>query len=75
MTDYALLVFDWDGTLVDSIARIVDSMKAAARETALPERDDTRIKGIIGLGLPEAIAALSGGWRPCSGRAFPACLQ
>ncbi|RCI62525.1 HAD family hydrolase, partial [Pseudomonas aeruginosa] len=31
MTDYALLVFDWDGTLVDSIARIVDSMKAAAR--------------------------------------------
>ena len=41
MTDYALLVFDWDGTLVDSIARIVDSMKAAARETALPERDDT----------------------------------
>ena len=58
MTDYALLVFDWDGTLVDSIARIVDSMKAAARETALPERDDTRIKGIIGLGLPEAIASL-----------------
>ena len=50
MTDYALLVFDWDGTLVDSIARIGDSMKAAARETALPERDDTRIKGIIGLG-------------------------
>ncbi|WP_132671546.1 23S rRNA pseudouridine(955/2504/2580) synthase RluC [Pseudomonas aeruginosa] len=39
-------------------ARIVDSMKAAARETALPERDDTRIKGIIGLGLPEAIASL-----------------
>ncbi|RPR65426.1 HAD-IA family hydrolase [Pseudomonas aeruginosa] len=58
MTDYALLVFDWDGTLVDSIARIVDSMKAAARETALPERDDARIKGIIGLGLPEAIASL-----------------
>ncbi len=58
MTDYALLVFDWDGTLVDSIARIVDSMKAAARETALPERGDTRIKGIIGLGLPEAIASL-----------------
>ncbi|MDT4842301.1 Phosphoglycolate phosphatase, chromosomal [compost metagenome] len=58
MPDYRLLVFDWDGTLVDSIARIVESMRVAADTCELPWRDDVAIKGIIGLGLPEAIATL-----------------
>ncbi|WP_044870248.1 HAD-IA family hydrolase [Pseudomonas sp. LFM046] len=58
MPDYQLLIFDWDGTLVDSIARIVESMRVAAEEGGLPWRDDGAIKGIIGLGLPEAIATL-----------------
>lgn len=58
MADYQLLVFDWDGTLVDSIARIVESMRVAAADCALPWLDDATIRGIIGLGLPEAIAAL-----------------
>ncbi|BAN49531.1 HAD-IA family hydrolase [Metapseudomonas resinovorans] len=58
MPDYQLLIFDWDGTLVDSIARIVESMRVAAEQTELPWRDDAAIKGIIGLGLPEAIATL-----------------
>ncbi|QEY63973.1 HAD-IA family hydrolase [Metapseudomonas lalkuanensis] len=58
MPDYQLLIFDWDGTLVDSIARIVESMRVAAEVSGLPWRDDAAIKGIIGLGLPEAIATL-----------------
>ncbi|MCO6057884.1 HAD-IA family hydrolase [Pseudomonas sp. MOB-449] len=58
MPDYQLLIFDWDGTLVDSIARIVESMRVAADAGGLPWRDDAAIKGIIGLGLPEAIATL-----------------
>lgn len=58
MLDYRLLVFDWDGTLVDSIARIVESMRVAAAECALPQRDEATIRGIIGLGLPEAIQSL-----------------
>ncbi|MCL7461632.1 HAD-IA family hydrolase [Pseudomonas sp. NW5] len=58
MPDYALLVFDWDGTLVDSIARIVESVRRAAEQCALVQRDEARIRGIIGLGLPEAIASL-----------------
>lgn len=58
MPDYRLLIFDWDGTLVDSIARIVESMRVAAGICELPWRDDVAIKGIIGLGLPEAIATL-----------------
>ncbi|WP_090231266.1 HAD-IA family hydrolase [Pseudomonas kuykendallii] len=58
MPDYELLIFDWDGTLCDSIGRIVDSMRAAASLDGLGERSDEAIKGIIGLGLPEAIATL-----------------
>lgn len=58
MPDYQLLVFDWDGTLVDSIARIVESMQVAAADCGLPPLDDASIRGIIGLGLPEAIRAL-----------------
>ncbi len=58
MTDYRLLIFDWDGTLVDSIGRIVESIRVAAAACALESRSDAAIKGIIGLGLPEAIRTL-----------------
>ena len=55
---YKLLIFDWDGTLVDSIARIVAAMHLAADSCALPRRDDEAVKGIIGLALPEAVRVL-----------------
>ena len=58
MPDYQLLIFDWDGTLVDSIGRIVESMRRAADVCGLPQLSDEAIKGIIGLGLPEAIQTL-----------------
>ncbi|VVO18267.1 HAD-IA family hydrolase [Pseudomonas fluorescens] len=57
-SDYKLLIFDWDGTLADSIGRIVEAMHAAALQSNLPRRDDFSVKGIIGLGLPEAIRTL-----------------
>ncbi len=52
---YDLIIFDWDGTLVDSTQRIVDSMQRAAREVGLPVVADSAIQNIIGLGLPEAL--------------------
>ena len=58
MPDYQLLIFDWDGTLVDSIGRIVESMHCAADASGLPRLSDEAVKGIIGLALPEAIATL-----------------
>jgi len=58
MPDYDLLVFDWDGTLADSIGRIVDAIQHAAVCCDLAPRDATQVKGIIGLGLPEAIRSL-----------------
>lgn len=56
--DYKLLIFDWDGTLADSIGRIVTAMHMAAQRAGRPERNDEAVKGIIGLGLPEAILTL-----------------
>ena len=53
-----VLVFDWDGTLCDSTARIVAAMQHAARQCRVEERDAPAVREIIGLGLPEAIAAL-----------------
>jgi phosphoglycolate phosphatase len=56
--EYDLLIFDWDGTLADSIGRIVEAMRMAAIQSEMEVRDDQAIKGIIGLGLPEAIRTL-----------------
>ncbi|MCJ8167750.1 HAD-IA family hydrolase [Atopomonas sediminilitoris] len=53
-----LLMLDWDGTLVDSIGRIVESMHVAATAVGIAQQSDAAVKGIIGLGLPEAIAEL-----------------
>ncbi|TWI53416.1 phosphoglycolate phosphatase [Pseudomonas duriflava] len=58
MASYDLLIFDWDGTLCDSIERIIHVMQAAAKELGLPARSASSIKAIIGLGLPEAISTL-----------------
>ncbi|SDI77147.1 HAD family hydrolase [Billgrantia gudaonensis] len=58
---YRLVIFDWDGTLMDSAARIVSSMQAAAHEAGWGALPDEAVRDIIGLGLPEAIARLCPG--------------
>ena len=55
---YRLLVFDWDGTLMDSVDRIVASIHAAIEVTGAEPRQPERIRGIIGLGLHEAVNQL-----------------
>lgn len=55
---YDLLIFDWDGTLADSIGRIVEAMNVAAGRVGEAASNDEAIKGIIGLALGEAIATL-----------------
>ena len=55
---YKAIIFDWDGTLVDSTARIVDAMQMAIVENAMPVLTDHAIQQIIGLGLPEALKVL-----------------
>lgn len=53
-----LVVFDWDGTLIDSTGKIVRSMHIAAAQVGLPVLEDEAVRNIIGLGLPEAILTL-----------------
>lgn len=58
MKHYQLIVFDWDGTLIDSEARIVNCMRAAIQDLQLPERSHDAMRNVIGLGLQEALATL-----------------
>ena len=51
---YELLVFDWDGTLSDSLQLIIESVRRAILDLGLPPRSERRIRGIIGLGLNDA---------------------
>ncbi|GAB2782760.1 HAD-IA family hydrolase [Halomonas shantousis] len=55
---YRLVIFDWDGTLMDSEARIVACMQAAARDVGWKPLAHEQVRDIIGLGLPEAIMKL-----------------
>lgn len=55
---YRLVVFDWDGTLMDSAAKIVNCFRAAARDVGAPLPSPDAVRGIIGLGLSEALAQL-----------------
>jgi len=55
---YRVVIFDWDGTLVDSTARIVDSMQLASSVVGMDSLTNHAIQQIIGLGLPEALKKL-----------------
>jgi phosphoglycolate phosphatase len=52
---YPLIVFDWDGTVIDSPATIVECMQAASRELGLSIPEPGRASHVIGLGLHEAM--------------------
>ncbi len=53
-----LAVFDIDGTLVDSRASILQAATDAARELGLPDPEYDRVRQIVGLSLPHALAVL-----------------
>lgn len=55
MANFQLIVFDWDGTLLDSTGAIAASIQAAARDLGIPEPSDERARHIIGLGLIDAL--------------------
>lgn len=55
---YELLIFDWDGTLMDSAGHIVASLQGAARDMDLPVPPPERASYVIGLGLTQALEYL-----------------
>jgi phosphoglycolate phosphatase len=52
---YSLIVFDWDGTLIDSASAITECIQLAARDMALPVPDRDTASHVIGLGLHDSL--------------------
>jgi len=55
---FDLIVFDWDGTLMDSAGVIVASIQNAAQDLGIAAPSDAACRQIIGLGLSEALTQL-----------------
>jgi len=53
---FELLVFDWDGTLVDSTRLIAQAILAAADDLGVPVPDRGLAAHVIGLGMAQALA-------------------
>ncbi|HYP66924.1 MAG TPA: HAD-IIIA family hydrolase [Thiobacillaceae bacterium] len=55
---YELLIFDWDGTLMDSAGHIVESIQKACADLGIAVPSDRECRQIIGLGLVQALQTL-----------------
>jgi len=58
---FDLLVFDWDGTLMDSAAHIASALQSAFRDLGLPVPSTAAARHVIGLGLEDAMIYLNPG--------------
>jgi phosphoglycolate phosphatase len=52
---FDLLIFDWDGTLMDSTGSITRSIQLAAQDLGLPVPTDREASHVIGLSLQDAL--------------------
>ena len=52
---YRLIVFDWDGTIIDSAATIAECIRDSARDMGLPVPTSERASHVIGLGLHDSL--------------------
>lgn len=58
MLDVRVVIFDWDGTVMDSVGKIVNSVRIAAERLTLPVPTEHAAKQIIGLSLDPAFKTL-----------------
>lgn len=56
--DIKVVIFDWDGTLIDSVEHIAESLHQAATDLGYPELEREAYRDIIGLGMIEALHKL-----------------
>ncbi|MGZ3183739.1 MAG: HAD-IIIA family hydrolase [Telluria sp.] len=61
---FDLIVFDWDGTLMDSTTAIVRAIQAAAKDVGVPVPKDDAAAHVIGLGLAQAMEVAMPGLEP-----------
>ena len=52
---YDLIVFDWDGTVMDSTAVIAGSIQSACRDLGLTVPSNDAARHVIGMGLTQAL--------------------
>lgn len=58
MKPYELVIFDWDGTLMDSISKIVTCMQQMAQSLSISTPTELAIRDVIGLSMEEALKTL-----------------
>lgn len=59
-----LFIFDWDGTIINSTAKIIRCMQAAAAEHQLSVPSDAAVQETIGLSLPAVFQTLYPALKP-----------
>lgn len=52
---FKMVVFDWDGTLLDSTGAIAEAIRSACLEADLPDPGEEIASYVIGLGLADAL--------------------
>ncbi|MEH6609973.1 MAG: HAD-IA family hydrolase [Halioglobus sp.] len=67
-----IIIFDWDGTLCDSVDHIVLAMQQAAVSIGVPVPEPAAVRDIVGLGLQQAIARVFPGRGDEFGKDFAA---
>ena len=72
---FELIVFDWDGTLMDSAAAIAASLKVAGDDLGLVSRNDAERRNVIGLGMREAVLGLYPGLTEAELGRFTDCYR
>jgi phosphoglycolate phosphatase len=55
MSRFDLLVWDWDGTIIDSVSAVADALIGAAADLELPLPTPAQARWVIGMGLHDAI--------------------
>ena len=72
---YPLIVFDWDGTIIDSASTIVDCIQQSSSDLGLPVPERDRASHVIGLGLHDAMRIAVPDLPPERYAEFAACYR
>jgi phosphoglycolate phosphatase len=72
---YALVVFDWDGTLIDSAGTIVECIQESARDMGIEVPSRERASHVIGLGLHDSLRLAVPGLAPEQYMEFVTCYR